>query len=413
MENFKEDQKILSSIIENNTSLKAITAADTDLALEMFEVEMFKTKKFSTPEIIVIDVILPGKDGFELASAFSKRDDTKHIPVLFIVSANDINNKKKIFKFGGRDYIEKPFVMEEVLTRIDVQLNYKKMKDELLIKNELLEDNEKLLVSRGKEVKGLLELLKVLDSDISADEALQTITRRIIPDYLQYPDRTYCEIEVDKKVYSNFTNVYSSNNFSLIVPIRWGGAERGSLKVGYEKNEGKLLSNFEKRMMAIYAFNIAHLMERREVMRTRDRNSSVITATLDAYRDGILIMSNTGELQYNDRFIDIWGLSKEILTSYNSKKLLSEMRNKMSDPDKFDGIIKHDETNKDGRHGLIPFKDGRSFILNTKTIQSQGDTVFYVWNFHDVTLEVKLKKEIQSLKEKNNQIENLLNKRNL
>jgi len=112
VENFKEDLRTLTDMIEKNTELSVVSAPDADIAEQMFEVEMFKTKKYSTPEIIIIDVILPGHDGFELASSLAKRKESQNIPVLFIVASTDIQNKKRIFQFGGKDYIEKPFVMK-------------------------------------------------------------------------------------------------------------------------------------------------------------------------------------------------------------------------------------------------------------------------------------------------------------
>ena len=103
VENFKEDLRTLTDMIEKNTELSVVSAPDADIAEQMFEVEMFKTKKYSTPEIIIIDVILPGHDGFELASSLAKRKESQNIPVLFIVASTDIQNKKRIFQFGGKD----------------------------------------------------------------------------------------------------------------------------------------------------------------------------------------------------------------------------------------------------------------------------------------------------------------------
>ena len=246
IEQFPEDARILEKIIKDNTALTPLTASGGDMALEMFEVHMFKTKKYHLPELIIIDVLLSGEDGFSLAKKLAEIDQAKEIPVLFIVSSSDIANKKKIYQEGGKDYIEKPFVSEEVLTRIDSHLRYKVIRDELVLKSGLLDDNEKLLVKRSREIKGLHDLLGVLSSQENMDAMMQEIAKRIIPEHLQYPDRTFCEIEVDKKVYSNFTNVYSTNNFSFIAPVRVNGIERGNLRVNASpkaecwENEGRL-----------------------------------------------------------------------------------------------------------------------------------------------------------------------------
>jgi len=62
IEQFPEDARLLEKIIKDNTALTPVTASNGDMALEMFEVHMFKTKKYHLPELIIIDVLLPGED---------------------------------------------------------------------------------------------------------------------------------------------------------------------------------------------------------------------------------------------------------------------------------------------------------------------------------------------------------------
>lgn len=409
IEQFPEDARLLEKIIKDNTALTPVTASNGDMALEMFEVHMFKTKKYHLPELIIIDVLLQGEDGFSLAKKLAEVDEAKEIPILFIVSSSDIANKKKIYQVGGKDYIEKPFVLEEVLTRIDSHLRYKVIRDELVLKSGLLEDNEKLLVHRSREIKGLHDLLSILDSGQNIDAMMQEIAKRIIPEHLQYPDRTFCEIEVDKKVYSNFTNVYSTNNFSFIAPIRVNRKERGNLKVGYERHDEKYLSAYEKRMMEIYAHEIAYYIEKSELTASDHHMKETVSLTLDAYQDGILLISKNGAImRYNKKFLDVWGINEEMMKKEGTQKTMSTMKNKLENPEIYDDIFKTFMASEREFTVEMAFKKGAVYEVKGTLLPYTGGEKVYVWNFRDMTAARRLKDELDRSKERIAQMEKMV-----
>lgn len=69
------------------------------------------------PDICVLDVMLPNKDGFQLAKEIREID--KQIPILFLTAKTQTEDVVKGFSLGGNDYIRKPFSMEELIVRID------------------------------------------------------------------------------------------------------------------------------------------------------------------------------------------------------------------------------------------------------------------------------------------------------
>jgi DNA-binding response OmpR family regulator len=71
------------------------------------------------PDLILLDVKMPGMDGFELCQIFKIREDLKAIPVIFITALSDLMDKVRAFALGGVDYIVKPFEPQEVLARIN------------------------------------------------------------------------------------------------------------------------------------------------------------------------------------------------------------------------------------------------------------------------------------------------------
>jgi diguanylate cyclase (GGDEF)-like protein len=92
------------------------------------------------PDLILLDVMMPGIDGFETCERLKKDPMLKDIPVIFISAKTDIEDIVAGFKKGGVDYISKPFRQEEVFARVKTQLNLTKLTQE---KETLIEDLEK------------------------------------------------------------------------------------------------------------------------------------------------------------------------------------------------------------------------------------------------------------------------------
>ena len=85
-------------------------------------------RKFN-PDIILLDVMMPGMDGFEVCRQIKKDDDLKEIPVIFITGKVEKTDIIEGLKSGGSDYVTKPFNTEELLARIETHLELKKSKD--------------------------------------------------------------------------------------------------------------------------------------------------------------------------------------------------------------------------------------------------------------------------------------------
>ncbi len=74
------------------------------------------------PDIFVLDVMLPNKDGFQIAEEIRAIDEK--IPILFLTAKSQTEDLVKGFKLGGNDYIRKPFSMEELIVRLENILKY-------------------------------------------------------------------------------------------------------------------------------------------------------------------------------------------------------------------------------------------------------------------------------------------------
>jgi PAS domain S-box-containing protein len=83
------------------------------------------------PDLILLDIMMPGIDGDEVCERLKANPLTKQIPVIFISAIADSLDKVKGFNLGGVDYVTKPFQTEEVLARIEHQLNLRSLQKRL------------------------------------------------------------------------------------------------------------------------------------------------------------------------------------------------------------------------------------------------------------------------------------------
>jgi diguanylate cyclase (GGDEF)-like protein len=95
------------------------------------------------PDLILLDIMMPDIDGYEVCQRFKVWEATADIPIIFISALDDVFDKVKAFNAGGVDYITKPFEFEEVLVRVQNQLALREAKLEILKLNTELEKRVK------------------------------------------------------------------------------------------------------------------------------------------------------------------------------------------------------------------------------------------------------------------------------
>lgn len=83
------------------------------------------------PDLIILDVMMPGMDGFEVCRRLKADPISQEIPVIFLTSLNETTDKAKGFTVGGVDYVTKPFQFADVRARVEVHLELRRQKQEL------------------------------------------------------------------------------------------------------------------------------------------------------------------------------------------------------------------------------------------------------------------------------------------
>ncbi|HAX90015.1 MAG TPA: hypothetical protein DCY91_28190 [Cyanobacteria bacterium UBA11370] len=87
--------------------------------------------EFAPPDLILLDIMMPEMDGYQVCKILKASEKTKDIPIIFISALYEVLDKMKAFSLGGVDYITKPFEVEEVLVRIENQLSIRRLSQQL------------------------------------------------------------------------------------------------------------------------------------------------------------------------------------------------------------------------------------------------------------------------------------------
>jgi len=148
-----ENLQLLASILKE-AGYKVRPASNGKLALQA--IESLK------PDLILLDIKMPGMDGYEVCRILKSNPETKNIPVLFISALSDVNDKIRAFQVGGIDYINKPFQFEEVKARVSTHLQLKAYQDEMetkvskgverveLLTQEVIETQREIIFTMGE-----------------------------------------------------------------------------------------------------------------------------------------------------------------------------------------------------------------------------------------------------------------------
>ncbi|OLP18199.1 hypothetical protein BST81_13475 [Leptolyngbya sp. 'hensonii'] len=107
------------------------------------------------PDLILLDILMPQMDGYEVCERLKANPLTRHIPIIFVSALDEVSDKVKAFNLGVADYITKPFQLEETLARIEHQLRLRSLQRQLEEKNLRLQQE----IQERKQVEQSLERL--------------------------------------------------------------------------------------------------------------------------------------------------------------------------------------------------------------------------------------------------------------
>ncbi len=152
--------------------------------------EGFKAAIQFHPDLILLDVMMPGTDGYEVCELLKTEEETRDIPVVFLTAKAEAEDKIKGFEMGAVDYIVKPFNLIEVSTRVKHHLKLTVLdKQNRLLKNSLFSNLSEFIKSAGSEViykynnKYLNSLEKYIEKIIELKGVPDSLQKKIIASF--------------------------------------------------------------------------------------------------------------------------------------------------------------------------------------------------------------------------------------
>ncbi|MFB2969771.1 EAL domain-containing protein [Aerosakkonema sp. BLCC-F183] len=162
--------KLLFSFLKSS-GFKVLVAENGESAIE-------KLNEVS-PNLILLDIMMPGIDGFETCRRLKASVATKDIPVIFMTALTDNINKIKGLSIGAVDYITKPFQQEEVLARVKLHLKLRSLTKTLEAQNQLLKQEIAARISAETELQKLTQELeqRVAERTSELTDAMQDLQK--------------------------------------------------------------------------------------------------------------------------------------------------------------------------------------------------------------------------------------------
>ncbi|MBP2641369.1 MAG: response regulator receiver modulated diguanylate cyclase [Firmicutes bacterium] len=239
--------KIIRKFLGNENEYEIIEAGDGKAAIDLAKAAM--------PDLILMDIIMPGMDGLSVCKALRSQPATADIPVIFITAVSDSKDIVKGFEAGGQDYITKPFHSHELCARVKVHLDLKKSKEALLeyaqemeIKNKELSE---LMVQLENSAmtdfltgmanrRQMMQRIKAEISGMKRNGGKATLIMADIDDFKKIND-TYGH-DCGDFVLKGMADLLKSVIRLEDILARWGGEEFLLLLPGIDLEDGKIVA---------------------------------------------------------------------------------------------------------------------------------------------------------------------------
>jgi DNA-binding response OmpR family regulator/DNA-binding CsgD family transcriptional regulator len=137
--------------------LNHLTAAGFRVLYAGSGARALKQLEHSVPDLILLDIKMPGLDGIETCRLIKQRSEWRNVPIIFITGADDLSQKLAAFGAGGVDFVSKPILPEEVEARVRTHLRIRELQSELEQKNQALSEEIELRLDAEKQLEAKLD----------------------------------------------------------------------------------------------------------------------------------------------------------------------------------------------------------------------------------------------------------------
>lgn len=350
------------------------------------------------PDLILLDVVMPGLDGYTLCKTIKSNPETASIPVIFISGYGEVVDRVQGFNVGGADYITKPFHPQEVLARIKHQLQLRYLKRDLEEQNQRLQLEVNYRLQAENEIRILLQsmtdIILLYDREGEHRRTILTNSRfsysvqgdyhKLLAeqvenyrDYIKIALQTRDNVcDVEYKLLIEGEEVWFSANIS---PLDDGSA---LLWVAREITGRKLIES-----------NLT-------------RTNAFLNAQKEIEQDGVLMVDNQGRIiSYNQLFCKMWQIDEETLLGKDDHHLLASLLQSGKVPAPLiEAIEAMYQKPEDTLRLQSQFCD-RIFDCYARSVYSPTGYFYGVsWFFRDITDRVRAEAALKEEKEKSEKL---------
>jgi len=160
--------------------VEALSAANLEVLVATDGTSAIETARYSRPDLILLDVLMPGIDGYETCARLKQDPATSLTPIIFMTALSETEEKVRAFEVGAVDYITKPFEQAELLARVNTHLTISRLRQDLEKRNHQLEDLNRL----KNEFMGMAahDVRNPLASVLACAELIESIVDTVPPE---------------------------------------------------------------------------------------------------------------------------------------------------------------------------------------------------------------------------------------
>lgn len=215
---------------ENNDIILDCLGHEYNVSISTNGEDALKLLERIKPDIILLDIIMPGMDGFDVCKAIKGKDDLKDIPILFLTCLDDSVDAVRAFEAGAEDYIPKPFNTHELYARVKLHIELKANRD--------------LIIQKNSEQKELIHILcHDLANTFTSSLALTALLKKLPEKEKKVVNRLNNSLRNGSQIISMVRNLKESKKSFCLEPINLENSVKQSLS---------LLSNiFEEKEISV------------------------------------------------------------------------------------------------------------------------------------------------------------------
>lgn len=113
---------VVDDVHTNLVLMKAVLSKQYDVATALSGVKILELIETEKPDLILLDIMMAGMDGFEVLNVIRNNEPTKDLPVIMVTALANTEEVSKAYELGANDYISKPIVIAQLLSAVKTQL---------------------------------------------------------------------------------------------------------------------------------------------------------------------------------------------------------------------------------------------------------------------------------------------------